>query len=184
MSSAVRFLANFSPRFYLQMNHKRGGSVSVGILSAAPLLAYITTHRLCNYQQFCPAKNVKVTGMWMHKTQSSNFIIQCSDQLTGSYVQVCIICVVIINGIILLGHLVKRSHFWWSIKNIVRKPSCQIGVSADTESSYSLRRQLSLQTKIPHHVTFNAGVISILIPTLSSGVALFVLKLLDISIFE
>ena len=122
--------------------------------------------------------------MSMHKTQSNNFIIQCSDQLTGSYVQVCIICVVIINGVILLGHLLKRSHFWWKMKNLVRKPSCRIGVSTETGSSHSPRRQLSLQTKIPHHVTFNSGLISILIPTLGSGVGLFIFTQLKISIFE
>ena len=112
------------------------------------------------------------------------YSIQCSDQLTGSYVQVSIITVLSINGLIIIGHMFKRYHWWRKIQKVVRKPKCRVGVSEDTQSRQGIIGQLRLQNKIPHHVTFNSGLISILIPTLGSGVALFFLKLLDISIFK
>ena len=58
--SVARFVANFLPVRYLQMNHRRVGSVSMMVLLVAPVLAYLTTHRLCNFHQFCPGSNVEV----------------------------------------------------------------------------------------------------------------------------
>lgn len=58
--SAARLLANVSPQKYLQMNHKQGGYVSVLVLWCAPVMAYVTTHNVCGYKQFCPSENVKV----------------------------------------------------------------------------------------------------------------------------
>ena len=58
--SVARFVANFLPVRYLQMNHRRMGSVSMVVLCVAPVLAYLTTHRICDFQQFCPDTNVQV----------------------------------------------------------------------------------------------------------------------------
>ena len=58
--SVARLVANFLPVRYLQMNHRRVGSVSMMVLLVAPVLAYLTTHRLCNFHQFCPGSNVEV----------------------------------------------------------------------------------------------------------------------------
>ena len=60
--SVARFVANFLPVRYLQMNHRRVGSVSMTILLVAPVLSYLNTHRLCNFHQFCPSSNVEVTA--------------------------------------------------------------------------------------------------------------------------
>ena len=88
-----------------------------------------------------------------------------------------------INGVIIIGHLCQRYHWGRKIKRMARQQNCRVGVE-DTEASRSGRSQFRLQNKIPHHVTFNSGLISILIPTLGTGVALFVLNGLNISIFE
>ena len=173
------------------MNHRRLGSVSLLVLWAAPVLAYLTTHRLCNFHQFCPATNVEVKLPC--RLQRYHFIYsgaQCSDQVTESYVQNIVLSVLLINGVIILGHLCQRYHLGRKIRRLTRQPGCRVGaVTEDTETSrpprrHSSRTQLRLQNRIPHHVTFNSGLISILIPTFGTGSALFVLRLLNISIFE
>ena len=108
----------------------------------------------------------------------------------GSYVQNIVLSVLLINGVIILGHFCQRYHLGRKIKRLARLPGCRVGaVTEDTEASrlprrHSSRTQLRLQNKIPHHVTFNSGLISILIPTLGSGVGLFIFTQLKISIFE
>ena len=111
--------------------------------------------------------------------------LQCSDQVTGSYVEIIVISTLVINGFIIIGHMCLRYHWGRKIKRMARQSNCRVGViREDTEASKTSWSQLRLQNKIPHHVTFNSGLISILIPTLGSGVALFILTSLNISIFE
>ena len=164
------------------MNHRMVGSVSMVILWVSPVLAYLTTHRLCDFHQFCPGSNVKVTA----GTEAQTIILlQCSDQITESYAKHIVFSVLAINGFIIIGHLYQRSHLGRKMRRLARQPSCRVGPGLeDTEAPTSSRPQLRLQNKIPHHVTFNSGLISILIPTLGTGVALFILSALEISIFE
>ena len=110
---------------------------------------------------------------------------QCSDKVIGSYVQNIVISVLAINGFIIIGHMCLRYHWGRKIQRMARQSNCRVGVAREeAEASRSSWSQLRLQNKIPHHVTFNSGLISILIPTLGSGVALFILTSLNISIFK
>ena len=101
------------------------------------------------------------------------------------YVKNLVFSVLGVNGVIIIGHLCQRYHWGRKIKRMARQPNCRVGVvHEDTEASKTSWSQFRLQNKIPHHVTFNSGLISILIPTLGSGVGLFIFTQLKISIFE
>ena len=78
------------------MNHRRAGSVSQLVLCLAPILAYLSTHRLCDFQQFCPGSNVQVKlepADW----RPSDLFLQCSDQVTGTYVKNFVFSVLSVN---------------------------------------------------------------------------------------
>ena len=96
-----------------------------------------------------------------------------------------VISTLVINGFIIIGHMCLRYHWGRKIQRMARQSNCRVGVAREeAEASRSSWSQLRLQNKIPHHVTFNSGLISILIPTLSTGAALFALNVLNISIYE
>ena len=149
--SLTRLIANFCTSKYLKLNHGKIGQLTSWIFVFVPFVFIFALVRVCNNQNICPTK------------------FDCSYFGLKVFMSVGIFFIFLFNGAIIIKYVFRKDGaFFRSFNNIsstLRNKVEPGTLPATLESSCPTK----CVQKVPHHITFTTGFITILLATIGAG---------------